>query len=229
MLLSFAAKVGECRYEGTVIPRKEAEVKYEQAISEGNSAFRLQEVRAGIYSATLGNVMAGEAIEITLTYAETLAWNGRSIRYRLPTTLAPRYGEPGTMQPWQRPVTQIAVEYPLSVVVQIDGALARAAISCPSHQAIFRPGAESVAISLATGATLDRDFILEIENDAVRSLGISATACGTHLAMLTLLPPAVAADSNWARDVVILLDCSGSMTGDSLKLVKEACSWRSAA
>lgn len=105
VLLSFAARVGERRYEGTVIPRKEAEVKYEEAISEGNSAFRLQEIRSGIDSATLGNVMAGEAVEITLTYGETLAWNGSSIRYRLPTALAPRYGEPDGMQPWQRPVS----------------------------------------------------------------------------------------------------------------------------
>ena len=223
MLLSFAARIGERRYEGTVIQRQEAEVKYEEAISEGNSAFRLQEVRAGIYSATLGNVMAGEAVEITLTYAETLAWSGSSIRYHLPTTLAPRYGEPSGMQPWQRPVATIAVDYPLSVVVHIDGQLARAAISCPSHQVSFRPGAESVAISLAAGATLDRDFILEIANDEVRSLGISATACGTHIAMLTLLPPAVTPDTNTdkARDVVILLDCSGSMSGDSLTLAKE--------
>lgn len=96
-----------------VIPRKDAEEAYEGAISEGNSAFRLQEIRRGIYNATLGNVMAGESIEITLTYAEVLAWNGRSIRYRVPTTIAPRYGEPSGMQPWQRPVTSLEPEYPL--------------------------------------------------------------------------------------------------------------------
>jgi Ca-activated chloride channel family protein len=93
-LLSFFVRIGDRSYQGEVIPRAEAEVEYEKAITEGNSAFRLQEVQAGLYSATLGNVMAGEAVEISIVYAESLAWNGNSLRYRLPTTIAPRYGDP---------------------------------------------------------------------------------------------------------------------------------------
>ena len=94
VLLSFSVTIGDRQYHGEVIPRSKAEVDYEKAIGKGDSAFRLQELEAGIYNATLGNVMAGEAVEISLSYAETLAWNGKSLRYRLPTTLAPRYGEP---------------------------------------------------------------------------------------------------------------------------------------
>ena len=52
-LLSFAVKIGERSYQGEVIPRADAEVEYEKAITEGNSAFRLQEIRAGLYNATL--------------------------------------------------------------------------------------------------------------------------------------------------------------------------------
>ena len=67
-LLSFTVKIGERSYQGEVIPRAEAEVEYEKAITEGNSAFRLQEIRAGLYSATLGNVMTGEAVDISIGY-----------------------------------------------------------------------------------------------------------------------------------------------------------------
>ncbi|MFZ4539030.1 VIT and vWA domain-containing protein [Propionivibrio sp.] len=220
-LLSFAVQVGERKYHGIVIARKAAEVAYEEAISEGNSAFRLQEIKKGIYSATLGNVMAGEAIEITLTYAEALDWNGRSIRYRLPTTLAPRYGEPAGMQPWQRPTTRMDAEYPLSLVIKVEGPLAKSSIACPSHRVSYKPQADSITITLAAGASMDRDFILEIENETVQSLGVSASARETHVAMLTLLPPAVEPDHSNARDIVIVLDCSGSMMGDSMSLAKE--------
>jgi Ca-activated chloride channel family protein len=220
-LLSFAVVLGERRYQGEVIPRKEAEVAYEEAIGAGNSAFRLQEIKPGLYSATLGNVMAGEAVEITLTYAEPLAWNGKSIRYRLPTTIAPRYGERTGMQPWQRPVTSLEPEYPLSLVFRVEGVLAQSSIACPSHKISLRPATDSLAITLADGAVLDRDFILEIENESVTSLGVSASARDTHVAMLTLLPPPVAADEESARDIVIVLDCSGSMAGDSLEMAKE--------
>lgn len=219
-LLSFSVQIGEQTYQGEVIPRSEAEVVYEKAITEGDSAFRLQEIRAGLYSATLGNVMAGEAIEIAIIYAETLAWNGNSLRYRLPTTIAPRYGEPTGMQPWQRPETSMMAEYGLDLTVTIAGDLARSAINCPSHKVSFLLDPEGLKVTLAKGASMDRDFILEMENEAVQSLGISAFAHDTHVAMLTLLPPSVEQHEQ-KRDVVLILDCSGSMQGDSLRLAKK--------
>lgn len=219
-LLSFVVQVGERSFHGEVIPRKDAEVEYEKAIAEGNSAYRLQEIRSGLYSATLGNVMAGETVEIAITYAETLAWNGNSLRYRLPTTIAPRYGEPTGMQPWQRPGTSLMAEYPLNLTVTIAGELARSAIICPSHKVSFLLEEGTLKLTLATGAAMDRDFILEMENDSVQSLGVSAFARDTHVAMLTLLPPPVKFHEQ-NRDVVLVLDCSGSMQGDSLNLAKE--------
>ena len=220
ILMSFSVRIGERRLHGEVIPRKDAEDAYEEAISAGNSAFRLQEIRPGMYSATLGNVLAGESVEITLSYAKTLAWNGSSIRYRLPTTIAPRYGDPKGMQPWQRPVTSLPPEYPLSLGITIVGALARGSVACPSHKVSLKASAESLQITLAAGATLDRDFILDIENEDVQSLGASASGLDTYAAMLTLLPPEVDNSGN-GRDTVLVIDCSGSMQGDSLKLAKE--------
>lgn len=219
-LLSFSVAIGERKFLGEVIARAQAELEYEKAIGEGNSAFRLQEIRPGMYNATLGNVMAGESVEISLNYAETLAWNGKSIRYRLPTTIAPRFGDPTGMQPWQKPSTNISAEYPLSLKVAITGALAQGAISCPSHKISMKSGQGELSIILANGASMDRDFILEIQNDQVQSLGAAAFARETHIAMLTLLPPELDSIEK-QRDVVLVLDCSGSMMGDSIKLAKE--------
>jgi len=220
ILLSFNVRIGERTYQGEVIPRVQAEVEYENAITAGNSAFRLQEIRAGIYNATLGNVMPGECIAISIVYAETLAWNGNSLRYRLPTTIAPRYGEPTGMQPWQIPVTSLMAEYSLALSVTIAGDLSRSAISCPSHRVSFMHESDELKITLANGASMDRDFILELENEGVESLGVTASARDTHLAMLTLLPPPIEQPA-LDRDVVLILDCSGSMQGDSLRLAKE--------
>lgn len=219
-LLSFVVRIGERNFQGEVIARSEAEVEYEKAITEGNSAFRLQEIQAGLYSATLGNVMAGEAVQISIVYAETLAWNGNSLRYRLPTTIAPRYGEPTGMQPWQRPETSMMAEYTLNLTVTIVGDLALSAINCPSHKVSLLLEEGSLKLNLAKGATMDRDFILEMENEAVQSLGVIASARDTHIAMLTLLPPPVEHHEH-NRDVIMILDCSGSMQGDSIRLAKE--------
>ncbi len=220
ILLSFLVQVGERRFNGEVVPRADAEVAYEKALAEGNSAFRLQEIQVGLYNATLGNVMAGEAVEITVTYAETLAWNGQTLRYRLPTTIAPRYGEPTRMQPWQRPVTNMMVEYPLTLTVTIAGELTRCAVNCSSHRVGFMHEGDTLKLTLAKGATMDRDFVLEMENPELQSLGVSAYARDTHVAVLTLLPPPIESHE-LSRDVVLVLDCSDSMQGDSLNLAKE--------
>lgn len=219
-LLSFTLSIGERTYQGEVIPRVEAEVVYEKAITEGHSAFRLQEIQAGLYNATLGNVMAGESVEISIAYTETMAWNGNSLRYRLPMTIAPRYGEPTGMQPWQRPETSMKAEYSLNLTVTIAGDLARGAINSPSHKVSFLLEPEGLKITLAKGASMDRDFVLEIESQTVQSVGVSAFARDTHVAMLTLLPPPVEHHEQ-NRDVVLILDCSGSMQGDSIKFAKE--------
>lgn len=219
-LLSFEVTVGERKYNGQVVSRAEAEVKYEEAIEEGDSAFRLQEIRPGMYNAELGNVMPGEEVAITLTYAEPLPWNDKRIRYRLPTAIAPRYGTPEGMQPWQRPKTSPAAEYPLDITISITGDLAQSAVSCPSHKVSMRMQPDALNIQLAKNAMMDRDFILDIENGEVSSLGCIASAKGINVAMLTLLPPEVDGQNN-KRDVVLLIDCSGSMNGDSIALAKE--------
>lgn len=219
-LLSFTVSIGDRRYEGRVVAKQEAEVKYEKAVGEGNSAFRLQKIGSGIYNATLGNVMPGESVEITLSFAEPLSWNGRSMRYRLPTTIAPRYGNPSGMQPWQRPESSVIAEYPLSVSVFITGELANSSVSCPSHKVGMRFHGDALRLDLAKGASLDRDFVIEIENDGIRSVGTLASDGENRIAMLTLLPPGLE-EQVIHRDVVLVLDCSGSMQGDSLGLAKE--------
>ncbi len=220
ILLAFTVRMGERTYVGEVISRQAADVAYEAAIEDGDSAFRLQEIEPGLFNVTLGNVLAGESVAIELTFTELLTRQGTFIRYQLPTTIAPRYGAPRGMQPWQRPETSVVAEYPLSLSVVITGVLADCAMACPSHKIRFKPTADGLMVALGKGASLDRDFILEIEHEEVQSLGVVACHRDTQVAMLTLLPPEVADRSN-ARDVVFVIDCSGSMQGDSLALAKE--------
>ncbi|NMF96158.2 VIT and VWA domain-containing protein [Aromatoleum toluolicum] len=219
VLLVFTVCIGERRYCGEVVPRRQAEQKYEQAVESGNSAFRLQEVSKGLYSATLGNVLAGERVRIELEYAEPLSWDGKNIRYRLPTTLAPRYGKPRKFAPWQEPRTSLEAQYALKVSVELRGELAKASVTSPSHDIQLAAEVGCLKVLAAEGASLDRDFILDVRGDELQSLGAAASALDTHVAMVTFMPPAVASDTG--RDTVIVLDCSGSMMGDSIRLAKE--------
>lgn len=220
VLLDFVATLGGRAYHGHVMPRREAETNYEQAVEEGDAAFRLQKVKAGLYTATLGNLKPGEEVEIRLRFGETLRWQAGRLRYRLPTVIAPRHGEPTGMQPWQRPVTDLGVEYAFALRVQVLGDLARAAFECPTHRVAFSTAEHATTLTLVGAACLDRDFVLDIRTGERRCLGASAEALGTRVALINLMPPAIQAEQPHARDAVLLLDCSGSMAGDSIAHAK---------
>lgn len=220
VLLDFEALLGGRTYRGTVMPRREAESQYEHAVEQGDAAFRLQKLRDGMYTATLGNLKPGEEVEIRLRYGETLRWQAGRLRYRLPTVIAPRYGQPTGMQPWQKPVTDLNSVYPFALRIQVLGDLARAGFECTTHRIAFTAAEGATAITLQGQAWLDRDFVLDIQTGDIRSLGAIAEALGSTVALVNLLPPAVTAPQPSGRDYVLLLDCSGSMAGDSIAHAK---------
>ncbi len=220
VLLDFEATLGDRPYRGRVMPRREAEVNYEQAVEQGNAAFRLQKLRDGLYTATLGNLKPGEEVVIHLRYGETLRWQAGRLRFRLPTVIAPRYGEPTGMQPWQKPVTDLSTEYPFALRIQVLGDLARAGFECSTHRIAFVATEGTTNITLQGHAWLDRDFVLEVQTGELRSLGAMAEALGTKVALINLLPPAIHTGQTAGRDYMLLLDCSGSMAGDSIAHAK---------
>ena len=220
VLLAFEVMLGDRPYSGKVMPRREAEVNYEQAIEQGDAAFRLQKLRDGLYTATLGNLKPGEEVEIHLRYAETLRWQAGRLRYRLPTVIAPRYGEPTGMQPWQKPVTDLNAEYPFALRIHMLGDLSRAGFSCATHRIALAVADGETTVSLQGSAWLDRDFVLDIQTGDLRSLGATAEALDTRVALINLLHPAIRAESAAGRDYVFLIDCSGSMAGDSISHAK---------
>ncbi|MDD2743319.1 MAG: VIT domain-containing protein [Rhodocyclaceae bacterium] len=119
VLLHFEIELNGKAHTGHVVARKEAEKEYEATIEKGDAAFRLQKLADGLFNASLGNIKSGEEVIVRLVWVETLSWNGNAMRYRLPTTLAPRYGSPDKLQPWQRPVADTVVEYPLSLKLSL--------------------------------------------------------------------------------------------------------------
>lgn len=221
VLLDMVLTLGERVYRGTVVGRQQAEAQYEEAIEQGDSAFRLQKLGDGLYSASLGNLMAGETAVIGYRYAMTLAWQGNELALRVPATVAPRYGEPTHLAPYQRPEADLLADCALRVSVAVYGELARAAFTCPTHRVTMTPGDDCVSVTLAMEARLDRDFVLMLTTGAQHAACVLAPDGDQHVALLSCAPQAGHEDPA-PRSVVLLIDCSGSMAGDSIRQAKEA-------
>jgi Ca-activated chloride channel homolog len=224
--------------DGVLKERGEAREDYDRAITEGKRASIAEEDRPGVFTMRVGNIMPGERVTVHLTLAGQLPYEDGAATFRFPLVVAPRY-IPGTPLPDGQVGTGTAPDtdavpdasrisppvllpgFPnlvrLSVGVDIDPAgLPVTGIESSLHTVVT----EGRHVRLDPGERADRDFILRLRlgsDDAVTtSLAVlpdkdpgNDTEGGTFA--LTLVPPT--GRTSRPRDVVLVLDRSGSMGG----------------
>lgn len=230
VLLGVEVQIGDRRLSGAVVERKQAEQGYEDAIAEGNTAILLEQNFDDSYTLNLGNLAPGETCVVRLRYAQLLQFEQHGLRLVVPTVIAPRYGDPvadAGLKPHQVVEHDLMVVHPFELSLRVEGALARARIGSPSHPLSMRLEGEgektTMLVSLARGGRLDRDFILVLDEVAQDSLALCAqdTQHAGAVSVLASFCPRVPASVH-PLAVKILVDCSGSMQGDSIAAARRA-------
>lgn len=227
LLLSFAAIRGDVRIEGTIAPRAEAEAVYEAALERGDAPALLEVGSDGLHTASLGNLMPGETVVLELRFTQLLRFEHSRLRLVVPTTIAPRYGQPSAagLAPHQAPVSSLTAEYPLSLGVTIAGSLAAARIECPTHRYRVARSEGTTRVELEPGARMDRDVVFVLWPSEPRP-GLLVTSRDPlserprHVAVAAFELPRRPA--NRPLSLKLLVDCSGSMAGDSIASAREA-------
>jgi Ca-activated chloride channel family protein len=229
----FAAVVGGKLIRGHVEERDTAFARYDDALQRGNGAFLLDQERPNVFTASVGNLRAGEVAELQIRYVALAAREGDALRLALPTTVSPRYvserlGDAGQADAERvNPEHWPSVPYGLAIQVEIesdDKRLAR--VESPSHPVRVTLHDRGAMVELAQEqVALDRDFILIVENreaDAPTAQ-VAREADGRRVVMVTFLPKDLT-PVDQGHEVVFLLDCSGSMAGESISQAKRALS-----
>lgn len=220
------------RVTGEIDRKKKARQRFEQAVLEGKTAGLVEQERSSLFTQELGNVPAGAEIVAELLLDQKLLWKSEGAwEWRFPTAVGARYlGAAG----------QVADAAKLAVAVSEAGTPARLALSLairdalpgqarpesPSHRLRSSRGGAACEVQLAAedGAALDRDVVVRWP--------VAGHAVGTSLdvgrpqgqresyGLLTLVPPERARQRSCRRDLILLLDTSGSMDGDPLRQLK---------
>src|SRR5262245_33514657 len=229
----YAFRVGTRRVVGEVDRREAARERFEQAVLEGRSAALIEAERANLFSQEIGNVPPGEEVVVEISIDQPLAWLADGAwEWRFPTVAAPRYlGAAGRVPDAER-VAQEVADGPLaarvSLALAIHDALSEGGRpESPSHALALRAEGRTLAVSLAgEGASLDRDLVVRwpVSRPAA-GLGVCCARpelgrphADRAYGLLTIVPPAdVAAGEHVSRDLVVLLDVSGSMEGRPLE------------
>jgi Ca-activated chloride channel homolog len=214
--------------------REAAREAYDEAIAAGRRASIAEEERPDVFTMRVGNILPGERVSVALTLVLPLAYADGEATFRFPLVVAPRY-IPG------RALADIAVgdghaddtdavpdasrvtppvllpgfphPVPLSIELGIDPAgLTLSEVRSSLHAVSTDDG----RIQVHPGERADRDFVLRLRyaadhlTDSLVLVPDSEGKEGTY--QLTVLPPTSSAPPR-PRDLVLVLDRSGSMAG----------------
>lgn len=228
----YAFQLGERRIVGEVDGRAKARQRFEDAILEGRTAGLVDQERSSLFTQELGNLPPGVTLVAELVVDQKLGWLAEGAwEWRFPTVVAPRYlGAAGSVADADKVTVDVA-DGPLTTRVSleldirdllVDGARPES----PSHPlAVDREGG-ALQIRLADEtARLDRDVVVRwaaAGREPGLKLQVARPAAGkphgaSGYGLLTLTPPSPRFEPEaQPRDLIVLLDTSGSMSGEPL-------------
>ena len=223
-------RIGPRRVVGEIDARGRARERFEQALIEGRTAGILDQERANLFTQEIGNVPPGTEVAVELTIDQPLLWLPEGMwEWRFPTVAPPRYlGVEGRV-PDAPDVTVEVADRPLAAVVSLDLVIGDALTDgrrpeSPSHGlSVGSRMPTRVTLAGDSRAALDRDLVVRWPVPRPRP-GITLQVARPearfpHAAhaygLLTIVPPETPA-AVYPRDLIVLLDTSGSMTGAPL-------------
>ena len=231
-------RIGERVIVGEIREKEQARSEYVEAAASGKRAALVESDRANLFRTAVANIAPGETIEVEVRWWQQIAYRDDRFVLTLPLTYTPRYvarasaekGEERIAANPGRPATthddlHSAVAPRVAVSIDLDAGLPLRRIESPSHALkVTRSGTRHV-IALADGrVSADRDFVLEwapVLGAAPASAVLTETVDGETYAMVMLLPDSQLANP-LPRELILVIDTSGSMEGESIKQARAA-------
>jgi Ca-activated chloride channel family protein len=236
--------------EGVLKERAAARHDYEEALAAGHRAAITEEERPNVFTIRVGNLPPGQAAKVSLTLAGPLLYDAGEVTFRFPLVVAPRY-IPGNPLPGRSVGDGVAVDtdavpdasritppvllagYPnpvrFSMTVDVLSTGLPVQDLRSSLHAVVTDAVEggTMRIKVQAGERLNRDFILryQLGSETIQtSLTLVPDAGDSHEGtyVLTVVPPAECARAQKPRDVVFVLDRSGSMAGWKMVAARRA-------
>jgi len=170
---------------------------------------------------------------VNLTYLVEADVEEERTRLTLPTTLAPRYCPPTHRSPQAATISGIRhtdSSPPLSLKLDVFAKSPIVSLSSPSHSLVTSEGEiedglyHKEAHFKGTTVDMDRDVVVLVATEAGHCPRLLIEKGENSTAVLLTLVPRLEDLVTVPSEVVFLIDCSGSMGGQSISMAKEALS-----
>jgi Ca-activated chloride channel family protein len=241
--------IGDRTVKGKIKRREEARAIYDAAREAGHVAGLLDQERPNIFTQSVANITPGATVKVTISYVEILNYEDGTYQFVFPMVVGPRYipGEPivGSGSPsgggWAPdtsqvpdasritpPVTPEATRagHDISIDVALDAGVPIDSLKSTLHEIdVEKPDRHRAIVRLKNRATIpNKDFILKFDvagrkiEDAMLT---HRSQQGGFFTMILQPPERVTAVDVTPKELVFVIDTSGSMMGFPIEKAKE--------
>lgn len=225
-------RIGDRVIKAQIKKREEARQIYEQARDRGQVASLLEQQRPNIFAQSVTNIEPGAKVKIVISYVETLKYDEGNYEFSFPMTVGPRYNPASMSQQEARAVTPkyappaTRAGHDVSLKVQLDAGVAIDSFACKTHEITTdrRSSHEAVVTLKESSVIPNKDFVLRYDVAGAKIQDALLTHRGQRGGYFSLIlqpPQRVTEEDVTPKELVFVLDTSGSMSGFPIEKAKE--------
>ncbi|WP_339339989.1 marine proteobacterial sortase target protein [uncultured Oceanicoccus sp.] len=234
-------KIGDRIINGSVKEKAEAKAVYQQAKSKGKKAALVKQYRPNLFKTNVANIRSGETIIVELDYIQPVSYQQGHFQIQVPFSITPRYSPKHHQSDDSAEIKAVmtndfgwsGIDNALTAVtntelsVTLDTGLplqniesAYHAINISNQQGIYQVKLDP------NHPALKQDFVLRWQAQTGQSPDaalFSQTVQGEHYLQIMMLPPQdTMTEQALPREVIYVIDVSGSMQGPSIIQAKQS-------
>ena len=222
--------IGDRTIKGKIMERQKAREAYDNAKQEGKVAALLDQERPNIFTQSVANITANAEIKVVIEYVETLKYRDDAYEFTFPMTIGQRYIPSSVGEADAARISPKSKERPghtISIDLDIDAGVPIQDISSRTHLISaqqFSPTAYKVSLTQEDEIP-NRDFVVKYKTAGTKiddAILASKDDRGGFFTLILQPPDKVMPQDTMPKEIVFVLDTSGSMEGFPIKKAKEA-------
>jgi len=231
-------QVGEREIVGEVREKEAAKAIYQSAATQGQTAALVEQARPNLFRTAVANIGPHERVTVRIEYWQNVRFADGAFSVTLPLTLVPRYGSavlagsnrdqtsPHALPATAAATSKVSALPPIvGLAVDLNPGLPIAEVASDTHRIEVQRKGERFHVRLADLAALaDRDFTLRWKPapqvDPASAVFVEQRD-GQAYAYAMLVPPTQAIEA-LPRELILVIDTSGSMIGRAIEQARAA-------
>jgi len=227
-------KVADQEIIGQIMEKQAAKALYNRAKKQGKKASLVQQQRPNLFTNNIANIPAQSTVVVTLEFIMPVTFSQNNVNLKLPLAMTPRYQSAYYRKsPAQQntefmpPIAKALADSQASINIELNAGASVAAINSNSHniktQALTSDQSSYLITLSQAQAEANSDFELNWQLQPSQKPQVSSfteQVAGEYFTLLTFFPPQVDQAASLARDIIFIVDTSGSMQGNSISQAK---------